>query len=182
MYTKTSQLKRTKTSKVCIQCNKKRAIRFFEKPTSHKCKDCLMKNKRLKRLKDTEKSRLKVKAWKAFSDYIRTRDSIKTTGSKEHCVCVTCQKRVPYKKIQAGHFIGGRGNSILFDESVVNGQCLRCNIMLKGNYDEYNLVMLEKYGGKEVIEMLKQKKQVKQYSISDYKNIISLYQTKLKAL
>ena len=61
----------------------------------------------------------KSKAWKAFSLYIRTRDSINGM-----CQCVTCGKVAPIKDMHAGHFLGGRSGSILFDEEMVFAQCL----------------------------------------------------------
>jgi len=66
----------------------------------------------------------KKRAWKMFSTYIRTRDSLKTTGSTDKCVCITCNKRKEFRRIQAGHAIGGRNNSILFDEELVNGNAM----------------------------------------------------------
>lgn len=180
-YLKTNQLKKAvRSHRVCKKCDRKRLIKFFEKPTSLICDECKLRSKRIK--KANLPSKLKDRAWKAFATYIRTRDSLKTTGSVDQCTCITCKKTVDYKNIQAGHFIGGRGGAVLFDEELVNGQCVRCNIMLKGNYDAYNLVMLEKLGGDRVIEMLKRKQEVVQYRASDYNNITIKYKKKLDKL
>lgn len=75
-------------------------------------------------MKKKTKTYYKDKAWKAFSTYIRTRDSIKTTGGVDFCRCITCKKIYEYKQTQAGHFVPGRSNSVLFKEDIVNGQCL----------------------------------------------------------
>lgn len=166
--------------KSCTKCKKTRLIKFFEKPTTRHCKDCKRRSKRTKKLNSV--SYLRKIAWKTFSTYIRTRDSLKTTKTKDYCRCVTCNEIVPYKKIQAGHFIGGRGNSVLFDEKIVNGQCYVCNIMKSGNYDSYNLYMLNKYGGDRVIEMLRKKKDIVKYTTADYKDIIELYKNRLNSL
>ena len=180
-YTKKDQLKKnTRTHRACLKCSTKRLIKFYDKPTTLICKDCKRKSKRLKKQNST--SSLKKKAWKAFSDYIRTRDSLKTTGSTTHCRCITCPKTVEYKGIQAGHFVGGRGGSVLFDEDLVNGQCLRCNVMLNGNYDSYNLVMLKKHGSEKVIEMLERKGKTVHYKASDYKIIREKYKTLVEDL
>jgi hypothetical protein len=61
----------------------------------------------------------KAAAWKAFSIYIRTRDCIKTTGDIEYGKCYTCGKIFPFSELDAGHGIGSRRNSILFDDSIV---------------------------------------------------------------
>lgn len=86
----------------------------------------------------------KGKAWKAFSDYVRLRDCLKTTNTKDYCFCVTCRKYTPYKKIQAGHAIAGRSNSILLHPDIVHGQCSGCNIT--GEYGRYSVYMIETYG------------------------------------
>ena len=94
----------------------------------------------------------KKKAWKAFADYIKTRDALKTTGTLTHCVCVTCGGTFPvaYQKqgayIQAGHAIDGRGKNILFDEDLVNGQCSACNCVFNGRLPEYAGIMIKKHG------------------------------------
>ena len=84
--------------------------------------------------------------WKAFSKYIRTRDCLLTTGDPAIGVCVTCGRVYPFGKLQAGHAIEGRGNSILFHEQLVNAQCTRCNIYLNGNYTIYRIKLIQKYG------------------------------------
>lgn len=58
------------------------------------------------------------------------------------------------KKMDAGHFIQGRHNSVLFDERNVHAQCQRCNRFLHGNLVPYYEYMLSRYGAK-IIEELK---------------------------
>ena len=87
----------------------------------------------------------KGKAWKAFSDYIRLRDCFKTTGTPDSCRCVTCNRIVPYAKIQAGHAIPGRYNSILLHPEIVHGQCSGCN-GFGGKPAEYSVFMIKTYG------------------------------------
>mgnify|MGYP003125457501 CR=1 FL=1 len=94
----------------------------------------------------------KKDAWKAFSEYIRLRDAIKTTKSKTRCRCITCGNVYPIAwqrdgvYTQAGHAIDGRAKNILFDEDLVNGQCSACNCVHNGRLSEYALIMLERYG------------------------------------
>src|SRR5690606_5871776 len=71
--------------------------------------------------KKIQLKRQKDKSWKAFSDYIRHRDCLATTGTFEYGKCVTCMVRgdytdYPYARIQAGHAFSGRSDPILFDE------------------------------------------------------------------
>lgn len=78
----------------------------------------------------------KDKAWKVFSEYIRTRDPY----------CVTCLiegKKVPSQN--AGHFWH---NVLDFDEENVHGQCIRCNHYYSGNLAQYSVYLLQKLGKK----------------------------------
>lgn len=74
---------------------------------------------------------------------------------------MTCKRRYPFKKLQAGHFIPGRSNSVLFDERIVYTQCIGCNgnppIGKGGNYIEY-FVFMEKEWGREKIDEFRQLK------------------------
>jgi len=124
----------------------------------------------------------KKKTWKAFSDYIRTRDCLLTTRTLERCRCVTCRKEFSYSEIQAGHAIGGRNNSILFDEELVNGQCKGCNGFGNGKYAEYSVWFIKKYGIKEWEEKVELSKQVVQYKKSDYMGIYEKYRDELDLL
>jgi hypothetical protein len=72
-------------------------------------------------------TQVKKKCWKEFSAYIRLRDCLETTGKTTEGLCYTCGRVYPNGKVgglQAGHFIPGRHNSILFDFDMVKSQCL----------------------------------------------------------
>ena len=76
----------------------------------------------------------KKRAWDAFSKYIRLRDAIETTGTKETLLCCSCGKPYPaFGKgcAQAGHFVPGRTHSLLFRENGVSGQCLTSHSNLR---------------------------------------------------
>jgi len=88
----------------------------------------------------------KSTAWKWFSKYVRLRDALKTTGTSDLLRCVTCGKVVKVSEAHAGHGIGGRTNGILFDEEIVNGQCIECNYFKKGNYERYVPILVKKHG------------------------------------
>ena len=127
----------------------------------------------------------KKKAWDAFSKYIRTRDAIKTTGDPDSCVCITCPKTKPtlgFGCIQAGHFVPGRRNSILFDEECTHGQCYGCNCGQGGMWVEYEAAMVKMFGVDKVEEMKLRKHKIVKYTIEDYKEITLKYQQKLNQL
>lgn len=110
----------------------------------------------------------KEKAWKSFSAFIRTRDCIRTSGTMEEGVCISCKRTVPYKSSQAGHFIAGRTNAILLDEDLVHLQCYHCNIGLSGNYVEYFVAMEELYTREEIDEFRRRKTLTKKMKIDDW--------------
>lgn len=120
----------------------------------------------------------KNKAWGMFSKYIRTRDCLLTTGTLERGKCVTCNKEFPFKELQAGHAIGGRNNSILFDEKLVNAQCKGCNHYKDGNYGVYSVWFIDRYGLDEWEEKVRLSNQSVKYTIEDYKEIRDKYKEK----
>ena len=136
------------------------------------------------RKKKTLRASAKEKAWTAFSLYIRTRDCIRFTGDPEQGMCVTCKVKKPRKELQAGHFVGGRGNTVLFNEQIVYSQCSYCNqkppMGLGGNYAAYTLFMFDEgYTREEIEGFLKLKGQTKQYKLNDFIEIKEKYTQKL---
>lgn len=139
-----------------------------------------MKTKPKKKVYSLKK--VKAKAWTAFSLYIRTRDCLKATGTPNLGICVTCGKQCDIKQLQAGHFIGGRTNSVLFVEDNCFAQCLSCNVFLRGNYDKYLIFMLDTVGEKRVRELAGLKKQLIKSSVNDYLELFEKYTKKLEEL
>lgn len=124
----------------------------------------------------------KKKAWKYFSQFIRLRDALETTGNKAQVFCFTCGKPYPaFGKgcVQAGHFIPGRKNSVLFVEEIVHGQCYNCNVNLKGNWVEYERIMVEKYGKERVEEWKKLNRVVVKYTPNELLEKAEYYKNKV---
>lgn len=142
------------------------------------------------RKKKTPRQKAKDDAWTAFSTYIRIRDSLATTGTTEYCICITCNERgdsswKEYKHIQAGHAVGGRGNAVLFHEEIVNGQCDYCNnpkIGLKGDYGNYAIALVKRYGLEHAEALQRLKGTEKIYKTHDLIEIKSIYEEKTKGL
>ncbi len=127
----------------------------------------------------------RTKAWKAFSAYIRARDAIKTTGDINYCKCITCNAIKPTFSIgciQAGHFVPGRCNAVLFDEEATNGQCYGCNCGQGGMWVEYRRVMVCRHGEEKTEEIENRKYQTVKYTKTDYKDIEEKYKAKLKEI
>lgn len=125
--------------------------------------------------KKTDRQKAKEKAWVAFSKYIRTRDCLRFTGDPEEGMCITCKRSYPFSKLQAGHFISGRGNAVLFDERLVYSQCLGCNgnppMGKGGNYVEYFVWMESEVGREKIDEFRALKSTTIQYKEYDFKRI-----------
>lgn len=127
----------------------------------------------------------KNKAWQQFSLFIRTRDSIKTTGDIHMCLCVTCERpysRLGFGGIQAGHFIAGRGNAILFNEEATNGQCYGCNVGRGGAHVEYFVYMEKTYGREFIDELRLLRNTTVKYTAQDYDDIATKYEGLTQAL
>jgi hypothetical protein len=123
----------------------------------------------------------KAKAWRAFSDYIRLRDSIKTTGGVDYCKCVTCGHIVPYAQIQAGHAIGGRTSGILFDDEIVRGQCMQCNTG-GGEYQMFRHILVREHGEEWYEVKVQAKRSQGKYTDFEYEQIAKEYRKKVKAI
>ena len=108
-------------------------------------------------------SNLKKKVWTKFSLYIRLKETDKNGYGK----CVTCGNTRHYSELQAGHFIDGRGNSILFDQRGVHIQCCGCNIFKSGNKLHYWKWMEANYGRGVIDELMILSKMPRKFTTAD---------------
>lgn len=134
----------------------------------------------------TGRQKAKNEAWRVFSIYIRTRDCIRFTGGTTEGKCVTCNRTYPFRLLQAGHFIQGRGNTVLFDERLVYSQCAGCNmnppIGKGGNYVEYFRFMLEEVGLEKIDEFRALKQETRPYKEFDFIRIADEFKEKTQVL
>lgn len=128
--------------------------------------------------KRTKKQRLKDRTWKLFSEWIRR----KAADKKGNVKCVTCTNEGYWKSFQAGHFIPGRRNSILFVEENCHVQCYACNVCNHGNLIPYYEFMENKYGKKKIKELKKLKERSVTFNESDYETMIEQLKLKIKEL
>ncbi len=125
-------------------------------------------------------SKAKSEAWDEFSRFIRIRDCLKTTGFAFLGICITCERRFHIRYLQAGHFLPGRSNAILFDEIGTNAQCRYCNEYKHGERKKYEAVMVERHGQEYVDKMkISRKKVVKDM---DFEAIKKSYKKTYKAI
>lgn len=85
---------------------------------------------------------LKKKAWSLLSKCIRQ----SSADSKGMVSCYTCGNSGNWKEMQAGHGIGGRTNSVLFDKEIIRVQCVSCNIFKSGNYTIFTTKLIKENG------------------------------------
>jgi hypothetical protein len=124
-------------------------------------------------------SSLKKKAWKLFSEYVRSKDA----DDQGRVECFTCGKVLHWKQdAQAGHAIGGRHNAVLFDESIVRPQCCHCNIFLRGNYSIFAIKLIRENSMEWFEKKLADSRKTMKYTRSDLNDLIDLYKSKLKAI
>lgn len=126
-----------------------------------------MRHKKRKRPK-SKHSKLKKNAWDACSLYKRLKDAIDFCKLHEidtrqfveiediPVKCCTCEKILPWKKMDAGHWKGrgiGGGSGAYFDERNINTQCKTCNGFEGGKQKEHKRFILDKHGEDAVNEI-----------------------------
>ena len=120
------------------------------------------------------KSKLVKKLDILFSRWVRLSNS----DEKGYCECVTCNKKVHWYDIQAGHFMSRRHYSTRWDQDNVKPQCKACNIFGQGKQYEYSI-----YLGKSLSDdLLAKSRQLIKYSVVDLQNMIDFYENELKSL
>lgn len=124
----------------------------------------------------------KRKAWDAFSLYVRTKECLETTGTPDSGRCITCGAIRPRQLLDAGHFIAGRTNGILYDERGVHIQCKQCNGFREGAREEYYPWMLAHYSEAVVSELCYLRKHPHKMSALDHRAVKEKYQAKLQDL
>lgn len=132
-----------------------------------------MKEKKPKKL-----SYYRKKAWKQFSIYVRTRDS----DNNGYCKCCTCEAIDEIRYFQAGHFVAGRNNSILFREDNCHAQDVGCNMFGGGRPAIYYQFMLKNYGIEVINELQALSWREVIYKQHDYEEIEAKYKQKIKEL
>lgn len=134
------------------------------------------------RRKKSELQKAKEKAWKWFSLFVRLRDCYRTTGGITHGKCCTCGNLYPIEKLQAGHFVPGRTNALLFREKGCHCQCQRCNLFRHGSIHEYWDFMLDQYGQATIDDERLQRRVTIKYTLDDFNRIAEMYRKRCDVL
>ena len=110
-------------------------------------------------------------AWKAFSRYIRLRDSIRSTGTLEECECFFCRKILPTSAMQAGHVVSRSYRNALFNPEVVFSSCVECNYRREGNHVLGFLHLVEMVGLTRATEIIYRSMEPASLTILDLEDI-----------
>ena len=122
----------------------------------------------------------KARAWKAFSEYVRTHTAF--LYESDIVPCYTCEKNLPWKEMQCGHAIGGWNNSILFSEDLCRVQCVGCNVFGRGKYAIFTFKLIKELGMDKYEQLVALSQETKQYKAIDYVDIREKYEKKLEEL
>ena len=126
-----------------------------------------LKRSAIKKVSKNELSKLKKKAWRIWSNYIRQRYA----GKDGMVECYTCGVKKHWSKMHAGHFHHDR---LDFDERNIRPQCPQCNTFKHGNLSIYGTKLVEELG-KEGMAKLLIDANTTIYKEKDYNDIIEKY-------
>lgn len=117
------------------------------------------------------RSQLIKKLDQVFSVYIR----LSVADKDWYITCPLCWARVHWTKAQNMHFITRSVYKYRRDEKNCHAGCMRCNVILHGNYIAYTRRMQRKYGEILVDEMINDK-QICKIATSSLQEMIEHYQ------
>ena len=118
-------------------------------------------------MRKVTRSKLIKKLDRIFSEYIRKRDADKNGFAK----CISCNKKLHWKEMDAGHFRSRKYMATRYDEQNVYSQCRYCNRYNQGSIYEYSRAL-----GVELSEKLYIKSQeTKKHSIFELEELIEYY-------
>ena len=125
-----------------------------------------------------QKTNLKDKLDRVFSQYIRLRDMLPGNVFQ----CISCGRIKPMSQADCGHYINRQHMSTRFSEVNCNAQCRNCNRFDEGNMSGYRAGLVRKHGETKVLLLESQKHEVRKYSDFEYEALICHYKTEIKKL
>lgn len=123
-------------------------------------------------------SKLKKKADKIFSEYIRR----KSATPDGYVRCVSCSKVEHWKNVDAGHWLSRRFAATRYNENNVWPQCRYCNRFLEGSKSGFAEYMYAHYTKKQLSDLQYLAHSCKQFKIYELEEIIDKYKKLVKEL
>lgn len=106
-----------------------------------------------------------------FSAYIRQKYADRF-GMAE---CFTCGVRLPWQKLQNGHYVSRTYLSLRWDERNCHPQCMPCNVWKHGAMDAYALKLQAKYGENILQELWIERNKPKKFTPVELRTLIDHY-------
>ena len=136
--------------------------------------------KKKRRRKKTPYEIQKARTWALCSQYNRR----KMADKDGYVTCITCGTNRHWQDmIQAGHWLDGRGNAILFEDDGIYPQCFRCNYYGGGNNinvkENFHKFMEKTVGKKRMEELIRLKNTTKTFTIEELHDLQDEYEDKL---
>ena len=119
--------------------------------------------------------KLKAKADRTFSRYIRLKNSV---GG--YCTCVTCGISLPIAKIQNGHYIPRNVLATRYDEDNCYPQCVGCNIFKSGNLGEYAHYITRNFGVERLNYLHEMKHVTRKITAPEYEEMIDKWEDEIR--
>ena len=110
------------------------------------------------------------------SEYTRLKDTDKFGRVR----CFTCDKVMPWKESQEGHYIPRGKLPTKFENKNTHAQCPNCNMMLAGNLEVYRVRLDARYGKGTADDMLALSKVKYRPTRADYQSQIAFYKSAVK--
>ena len=126
----------------------------------------------------SKRQKLVVKLDKIFSQYIRLRK----TDQDGFGFCYTCDKKIHWRKVDAGHFMGRGSMNTRWDEENVQFQCKGCNGFRSGEQWVYSQRLDYEYGNGTAATLFSLSKQTRKFGEIDLKEMIIEYSMKVNEL
>ena len=93
--------------------------------------------------------------------------------------CITCDKILPWRETDAGHFASSRHAITRYDERNVEPQCRHCNRFDQGRQYEFGVSIDGKHGPGTADKILQKSRGTKRISQREYRELIQELKSKL---
>lgn len=122
----------------------------------------------------------KKTVWDSCALYVKLRDCSNDGMVK----CCTCEKVGHYTSFDAGHFVPGRGNEVLYDDTHIFPQCAGCNCKGGGEQYKFGVFLQKKYGYSQydLDEILSMRHRIRKFTLDELRIINKRYKEEIKFL
>lgn len=97
-------------------------------------------------------------------------------------VCVTCGKQDEWRNLQNGHYYSRAKYPTRWNEDNCHPQCVGCNVFKSGNYTEYALYMINRYGVDYVQELRELANSGDKITTPELRELLSFYRGEVAKL